>query len=130
MSVLGEFGRRVWFLINRRRFEATLQREMQSHRAMMEEPRRFGNVLRLREESRDVWGWQWLDDLVRDLRYAGRELMRAPGFSLVAVFSLALATEPELQLRGGDVTAFFEAYGGTPLDAATRRWFVDLYEFF
>jgi len=44
--------------------------------------------------------------------------------------SLALATEPELQLRDADVMALFEGYGGTPLDAATRRWFVDLYEFF
>ena len=32
----------------------------------MEEPRAFGNTLRLREEARDAWGWNWLDDLVQD----------------------------------------------------------------
>jgi aminoglycoside phosphotransferase (APT) family kinase protein len=44
--------------------------------------------------------------------------------------AIALAIEPELQLGEADVAAFFEAYGSRPMDVATRRWFVDLYEFF
>ncbi|HWG37667.1 MAG TPA: ADOP family duplicated permease [Terriglobales bacterium] len=52
--------------------------------------RAFGNDLLLRERSRDAWGWMWLDNTVRDLRHAARRLRRAPGFTLVAVASLAL----------------------------------------
>lgn len=44
--------------------------------------------------------------------------------------TLALATEPELQLRDADVAAFFAAYGRSPIDDATRQWFTNLYEFF
>ena len=65
--------RRVWFLLNRRRLEDALRQEMDAHRDMMADAaRRFGNVLRLREDSRDVWGWAWLDDLV------ARPPLRAP----------------------------------------------------
>jgi len=63
---------------------------MAAHRELMGEPRRFGNSLRLREEARDVWGWSWLDDLGRDLRHALRMVRRAPGFSAVAILTLAL----------------------------------------
>jgi putative ABC transport system permease protein len=65
---------------------------MESHRQMMADPRGFGNMLRLREESADVWGWTWLDDVVRDIRFAARTLRRTPEFTIVAVSSLALAT--------------------------------------
>lgn len=44
--------------------------------------------------------------------------------------SLGLATTPEIHLREADVAAFFDSYGSPPLDAATRRWFGGLYEFF
>ena len=44
--------------------------------------------------------------------------------------ALALATEPELQLRDVDIAAFADAYRPTPTDPATTRWFIDLYEFF
>ena len=62
---IGGCWRRIWYLLNRRQIEAELQREMDSHRQMLaetfgEQPR-FGNTLRLREESRDVWGWNWID---------------------------------------------------------------------
>jgi len=90
MSFLGEWMRRIWFLLNRTRLEAVLEQEMDSHRAMMPDPVRFGNRLQLRERSRDVWGWGWLDDISRDVRVAARGLGRAPGFTVVAVVSLAL----------------------------------------
>ena len=63
---------------------------MNAHRAMMGEPARFGNTLQLRERARDVWGWNWLDGLVRDLRFAARGLRRTPVFTIVVILSLAL----------------------------------------
>ena len=44
--------------------------------------------------------------------------------------ALALQTEPEIELGESELAAFFEGYGGIPVDGATRRWFEDLYEFF
>jgi predicted permease len=90
MTRLGEWLRRIWYLLNRGRLEAALQEEMDAHRAMMGEPVRFGNTLQLREESRDVWGWAWLDAAVRDVRFAARGLRRTPVFTFVATVSLAL----------------------------------------
>jgi predicted permease len=50
----------------------------------------FGNVARVREETRDVWGWGAAERLVQDLRQAYRSLRSAPVVSLVAILSLAL----------------------------------------
>jgi aminoglycoside phosphotransferase (APT) family kinase protein len=44
--------------------------------------------------------------------------------------ALSLRTEPEIELGEIELAAFFEGYGGVPVDRATRRWFVNLYEFF
>ena len=44
--------------------------------------------------------------------------------------ALALRTEPEIELGETELAAFFEGYGGVPMDRATRRWFESLYEFF
>jgi putative ABC transport system permease protein len=90
MSAIGEWLRRISYLLNRGRVEAALRNEMDAHRAMMGEPTRFGNTLQLREQSRDVWGWTWLDALGRDVRFAARGLRRTPVFTLVAIVSLAV----------------------------------------
>ena len=85
-----EWPRRVWYLLNRRRLARELEREMAAHRAEMPEPERFGNSFRLREQSREAWGWRWLDELAGDLRHTVRTLARRPGFTLAAILTLAL----------------------------------------
>jgi predicted permease len=84
--------RRVYFLLHRGRMERELAEEMEGHREMLTADRRphFGNATRLREDSREVWSWSWLDQLGQDLCYGARVLGRAPGFTLGAIAVLAL----------------------------------------
>ena len=62
------------------------------HEALRAARRRRGNDAPIRERTRDVWGWRWLDDLGRDLRHAVRTLRRSPGFTAAVVSVLALGT--------------------------------------
>jgi hypothetical protein len=52
--------------------------------------RTLGNTTLIREEIRDVWTWTSLEQLAQDCRYACRTLVKNPGFSVVALLSLAL----------------------------------------
>ncbi|KAA6461099.1 ABC transporter permease [Acidobacteria bacterium AB60] len=89
---MGELFRRLRYLVHRRRLEAELANDMEFHREMAARAgrRNFGNTLRLREQSREAWGWTWLDRFVLDLQYGARILARSPGFTVMAVLVLAL----------------------------------------
>lgn len=66
--------------------ERGLTREEALRRAHLE----FGGHQKITEDCRDARGTRWLEDILQDLRYAVRVLWHKPGFSIVALITLAL----------------------------------------
>jgi hypothetical protein len=48
-------------------------------------------VTLIEEHSHEVWQWPMLDSILGDLRYAGRQFCRNPGFTATVVLTLALS---------------------------------------
>ena len=52
--------------------------------------RAFGGVTQHREAYRMQRGLPWVEQMARDVRFALRQLRKAPGFTLTAILTLAL----------------------------------------
>ncbi len=70
--------------------DAHLTASIAAGRDPAEAKRALGSRLRHREESRDIRVVVWLADLIQDLRFGCRMLVRSPGFSLLAILCLTL----------------------------------------
>jgi predicted permease len=52
--------------------------------------RKFGNVALVKERTREVWSVAWLEQLIQDLRFGARTLLRSPGLTIAAILAIAL----------------------------------------
>jgi len=111
---------RLRALFQRQALDGQLNREMEFHLAEQKEEflgqgmsaaeaeaaarRLFGPVASLREQCRDERRTRWLEDLLQDAQFAGRSFAKSPGFTMVAVLTLALGM--------GANTAFLSAAYG------------------
>ncbi len=73
----------------RREEERDMREELDSLKAMAE-PGELGNLTLAAEQRREAWGWTWLEQWARDVRYAARSLRHNPMFTVVAALTLAI----------------------------------------
>ena len=143
MKHLRRMSAKLLGLLRIHRAEDELAREIASHLAMLEDEfvrrgmiqaqastaarKTYGGIEQAKQSHRDERSILWLEQTFQDIRHASRTLARNPGFTLVAVITLALGI--------GLNTTIFSAYNAVALkplpiaDPKTvvrmERWFKD-----
>jgi predicted permease len=91
MRIFREWLHRLGATIRPRRRDEDLAEEVRLHMELAAEAgRRVGGATQAMDALRDQRGLPWLDDLARDVRHAFRSLWSTPGFTAVALLTLAL----------------------------------------
>jgi predicted permease len=124
--VLSDLVYRFRALFRRKLMEADMEEQLRAHLEHQtemyinsglppEEAQRrarldLGGVEQVKEECRDAGGVRFIEELIQDIRYGLRQLQRNPGFTAVAIITLALGI--------GATTAIFTVENGLFLHPA------------
>ncbi len=103
---LHEFLLRLKALFLKQRMDRDMAEELEFHQAMLRDKlqrqgvpqpevdaaarRSFGDPVRWQERLREVWQFRSLENLLRDVSFSARLLRKSPGFTAVALLTLAL----------------------------------------
>lgn len=138
MVFFRRFRRRLRTLVHRRTTEAEMAEEMRFHleqraadyatdglpadEARLAAQRKFGNTAALQESARDTFGWGALERFWRDLVFAARQLIRAPGFSFLAIVTLGLGIGANTAMFSVLNTIVFKPLPYAHRDSLDRIW--------